>query len=1139
MTTRTHDRPSAGKPESSGFALVVTLSLMILLTVVAVGLLGLSALSLRSSSQGIAQAEARANARLALMLAIGELQKQAGPDTRVTAPADLVDRDSPPLTGVWRSWEGTNHQTLGNFAGRPITPDYAAKKKAEAAGGRFLTWLVSGAKAGVPPDNPLALVRKTPGADSVPLLSAGSLAQGDTRQIHAVPQPLTNGSFAWWVSGENQKARLPQPYGPKEDSAAGWSAIARSHAVADPAPFGLDALLDDPKPAEKAVTFNTVELLAAQAATPNPREFFHDLSAGSVGLLTNTATGGWRKDFSLLSENRNRQPKNGLPLFQLTPTTTTRAAIPTRRTIEGSYPPGGMLYPWSAYRPPPAEPVWTGPIYRQGAISSWENLFDYATYYQRILVSADGRASVPLQFNSIGLQGPDTPDKHFDYIHRVRILPVVARIQWVFSHSAERLPKGRPGDPERYQPRLLITPAITFWNPYNVEITAPPGIVINLVKAMPAALRYTIGGQQNPDYNGVAGDYELSNLPALSSSNLRYQIPGAFTLMPGETRLFSPVSTIPVPSGELVDIAPGFRSGGGNYCAIRGPNGEQPLALPGSTTLKADAKFDTICNYFRGAVGVTMYLDIFISNRWALVYRMIYSPEMAAAVYPPITGMASATLSQCAASPQPFLSTIFGVRAASNTALAAKGFARCSPFVNHTSMGVQDIVDPTIAYDYPGTTHPVNSSFDYSFVAHAAGGDSFLPNASGSTGRGYIVSGFNKADGLSRCVLAELPLRPLASLAELTHWDVRFENSLPPYAFNIIANSDANPLLPPDKVVNARDAKLTVNFQHDDSYCTNHLLFDDWFFSSIAPEPSNFGSPGRSMEEVYTAFLSGDASLTNHAYRPIMEDAAASDKIALLDSHIRPADSWRKIASRLEVDGMFNVNSTSVTAWRALLGHARDQRVPIIRESGTSWNAGLSGETDHVWNRFSIAGDTEAGKAGSSGAFPEATEFAGYRSVNDDVLDQLADNLVAQIRARGPFLSLAEFVNRQLSSGDLALAGALQAALDQLGESASTDPLNTLKSLSKVVDANPPNPPGVQNGEEYQFREAAAGHSAYGVPGWTRQADILRPLAPILSARDDTFTIRCYGDARDSNGKVLARAWCEASVRRTRGFVDP
>jgi len=140
---------------------------------------------------------------------------------------------------------------------------------------------------------------------------------------------------------------------------------------------------------------------------------------------------------------------------------------------------------------------------------------------------------------------------------------------------------------------------------------------------------------------------------------------------------------------------------------------------------------------------------------------------------------------------------------------------------------------------------------------------------------------------------------------------------------------------------------------------------------------------------------------------------------------------------------------------------------------------------------------------------------------------------------RGPFLSLSEFVNRQLSSGDLALAGTIQAALNRLSENPATDPFGELKANSTVAVADPPSPPRVQYDEEYRFREAAVGHSAYGLPGWTRQADILRPLAPILAARDDSFTIRAYGDARGSNGAILARAWCEATVRRTREFVDP
>ena len=46
------------------------------------------------------------------------------------------------------------------------------------------------------------------------------------------------------------------------------------------------------------------------------------------------------------------------------------------------------------------------------------------------------------------------------------------------------------------------------------------------------------------------------------------------------------------------------------------------------------------------------------------------------------------------------------------------------------------------------------------------------------------------------------------------------------------------------------------------------------------------------------------------------------------------------------------------------------------------------------------------------------------------------------------------------------------------------------------------------------------------------------PIAPILSARDDTFTIRAYGDSRDKSGKIKARSVCEATVTRVRDFVD-
>jgi len=95
----------------SGFALVATVSLLLLLTVVAVAFLSLSSLSVRSARTDWAHEEARANARLALMVAIGELQRELGPDQRVSATAEVFDEEpetaeidgveEPKWVGVW------------------------------------------------------------------------------------------------------------------------------------------------------------------------------------------------------------------------------------------------------------------------------------------------------------------------------------------------------------------------------------------------------------------------------------------------------------------------------------------------------------------------------------------------------------------------------------------------------------------------------------------------------------------------------------------------------------------------------------------------------------------------------------------------------------------------------------------------------------------------------------------------------------------------------------------------------------------------------------------------------------------------------------------------------------------------------
>lgn len=437
--------------------------------------------------------------------------------------------------------------------------------------------------------------------------------------------------------------------------------------------------------------------------------------------------------------------------------------------------------------------------------------------------------------------------------------------------------------------------------------------------------------------------------------------------------------------------------------------------------------------------------------------------------------------------------------------------------------------------------HPANNTFDFTYHSLSLGSN-ITPNLSKSTG--YIATGYQSGDGLTRLIMDEIPLRPMASLVELLGWNPRGQNPYPPFQMNLIGNSDATPLIPKDNIVPPLLSPNGVQFnlQHDDAYCANHLLFDDWFVSSIAPDPADFGqSLSRDINTVYRDFLKGNSRLVNRAYLPISADSMLSDAEAtkrvgeVLPSTSANSDGWLKVASRLEVEGMFNVNSTSVDAWKALLGHAKSCVNIAMHGDGQIVTANLS--KSHVVTRGAVATDVEAGSGpGFSGQFANASEFTGFRKLSDAHIEDLSKKIVQQVRLRGPFLSLSEFVNRQLSTNkDLALAGAIQSALNSL----TPDPMavirNPVNSLSDIT--MPPTDPKL-SGVGYEFPESAAGSSAYGAPGWIRQADILRPIAPVLSVRDDTFTIRAYGDSLDKNGNVAARAWCEAVVKRKREFSD-
>ena len=95
------------RPDEGGFALVITLTLLALLVLAVFALSSLSRVNSRIATASVFQAQARQNALLALNVALGELQRHAGPNGRQTGMAGVVGvlpkNTFRQWTGVWGS----------------------------------------------------------------------------------------------------------------------------------------------------------------------------------------------------------------------------------------------------------------------------------------------------------------------------------------------------------------------------------------------------------------------------------------------------------------------------------------------------------------------------------------------------------------------------------------------------------------------------------------------------------------------------------------------------------------------------------------------------------------------------------------------------------------------------------------------------------------------------------------------------------------------------------------------------------------------------------------------------------------------------------------------------------------------------
>ena len=323
------DKPVSKDPHNKGFALVVALSLMILLTVVAVGLLTLSSISLRSSSQGVAQAAAQANARMALMIAIGELQKQLGPDQRVSANGAILATTTvqhPNWAGVWNSWQAgtqaagttspdtpSEHRTILGAGNNGMSPTYEAQR-----GDHFRAWLVSLSQnqaADISSAMSLSLTgtAKPSATDNavqlVGLKSLGPEANvADHVKVGLLPiqssgsATTASGRYGWWVGDESQKARIMgdsyklNPTSTLADRLFRHTAPGSTGTVVAK---GLEAVTDETR-LGNLPTLETMNLL--EGATGKPSRNFHNVTPFSRAVLADVREGGLKRDLTTLLE---------------------------------------------------------------------------------------------------------------------------------------------------------------------------------------------------------------------------------------------------------------------------------------------------------------------------------------------------------------------------------------------------------------------------------------------------------------------------------------------------------------------------------------------------------------------------------------------------------------------------------------------------------------------------------------------------------------------------------------------------------------------------------------------------------------------------------------------------------------------
>lgn len=1143
------DPPAVRRLRPGGFALVAGLSLMVLLTVLAVGLLGLATIELRRSSAGEHRATALANARMALALAIGQLQETLGDDRRISADAAVfADTRNASAVGVWNGW--SPDLVTKSQLGSPPRVDYKAPKSQTG----FRGWLVSSPD----PQEPRTLAwHATPpveGATQARLFTAAKSGFDHGAARVPVDIPGRPGALAWAVVQENTKARINIGV----DDSKRVDPDDRLQAASRPS-LANSALFRQPEGdwSRRAASVCSLPQAildegygAGSSAGGAVSAAGRDFTTESLSLLTNPVKGGLKTDLSTGFEMADSA-------FAETAWTDTwgSQANPFRSDAIRGYKGQRPLYrPLQnsaeltvAMNFPPAS---VNHRFQANGVPTLDTLRAHYRAYRHLYQGSGGAPTAFERPYSHVASPQGIAGRPFGTRTHPSIAPVLDRVNFIFSIYAK-------ADGTLC---VLLTPFVTIWNPHNVDLETEGMVVYPWIDfavfwnwsvsarsgGSPAPWNSSLSRFVGEGYQGHGRStrpyYYLhltqSGAPIRSGTRV---IDPPIRLAPGEVRVFC----LAEGTRRDLEIQAGAATRTWRMKPVSGPS-DITQSLKGGIALNMTKSIGGMHNFnYRLKPG-----DVINANRVEFdrgtYYYIVNMADAWQIKNPGVELMAEARSASGALPALPAeKNLLFYGQIHSGAAFGKGNDAFSYPSFQFEQINENPrIVGSMLTYhraarsgtlpacDLMFTTNPRQPHVTQYLGAGARfqsgphyeslmqGGTSLAQLAMETTldGRNaYYGPSHSSSSGRSHLAFFEVPRAPLLSLAAFQHCDTTAT------AFGCasqVGNSWASPYLSASSVsksVNSAGGGEAIApglGVYDASYLANEALFDEFFLSGAVPRcgapKSATGGPAvwdapqseetKALDEVLAEFFANprEAPLRQPRLMPYSAGLSAEQ----LKSRLAGPAACARIAGHLMFEGGFNVNSTSVEAWTALLSSLR----------GVS--PATTDRTPHPRFRHFL----EAAPV----SMKENDPWSGFRSLGDAETKSLAAQIVKEVQARGPFLSLGEFVNRRVSSDrGLYLSGALQSAIDKSN-------LNRPGNYSSFATSAYPNQENLP-----------VPNTGTNTPGWLTQADLLQALAPALTVRSDTFIVRALGEAKAADGTVRASVCLEAVVQRVPEWLDP